>query len=137
MLVIRMESTFRPCGTSHEMVSHQGCLEDSVNCKLQKASSFLLLDHPSLSRKQKRDVSKDDCPSGRETTKRNLPTAVTRTIWYFLAYVFYVVLPMSNTLPRDTIYRKPQNVVFLPISTNVSPYLLSHLICQLVAIPIS
>lgn len=50
-----------------------------------------------MSRKEKRDVSKDNCPTGREKTKKKLPTTVARIIWCFLAYVFYVVLPMSNT----------------------------------------
>lgn len=55
-LIIGVGSPFGPSGTSHEMVGHQGCLADSVNCKLQKASSFLLLGYPSLSRKQNRQT---------------------------------------------------------------------------------
>lgn len=53
---------------------------------------------------EKRDASKDNCPTGRETTKRKLPTAVPRIIWCFLAYVCCVVPSMSNTLQTDLIY---------------------------------
>lgn len=37
-LIIGVGSTLGPSGPSREMVGHQGCLADSVNCKLQKAS---------------------------------------------------------------------------------------------------
>ena len=55
-LIIGVGSTSGPSGISREMIGHQGCLADSATYKLQKASSFLLLGHPSLSRDQKRET---------------------------------------------------------------------------------
>lgn len=55
-LIIGVGSPSGPSGISREMVGHQGCLADSATYKPQKASSGLLLGHPSLSREQKRET---------------------------------------------------------------------------------
>ena len=98
-LIIGMGNTFETSSISHEMVGHLSRLPNRFS-ELQVAEGTSLLISRSfflVSKTKERDVHKYGCPK-REKMKRNLSIVVIRTIWCFLAYVFYVVLSMPYTM---------------------------------------